>query len=311
MTYGIKLTNSSGNVTFDPSLTYPMTFHGSYTVPSYSAPGSVSVNIPGLADDGHWFVLGGIGTLYYCYGTISANTFTSTTVSPGTGTTAASTVYVWRNNSTTAPSTGYGMWLKNDAGIVAAQTDAPAYCVVGGPYTIASGDLLSTYPIPSGASLAAKPTSNTGYIYRGYTAPTAGRIYSSTSSNIEYFWVIDMSLVTPLTSGYGIQIFGSSGTLNFTSEYKSLTAVFMRTLGTASTWSIPNSQSAYALIEDPGYRRLGISYSGGSSGLWTAIVPTWSTLNSGAAAYIPIATGAPITTAGPWGLATHVMMQIT
>jgi hypothetical protein len=263
-----------------------------------------------LADDGHWFVLGGIGTLYYCYGTISANTFTSTTVSPGSGTTAASTIYVWRNNSTTAPTSGYGMWLKNDAGIVAAQTETPAYAIVGGPYTVASGSLFSSSPV-AGASIAAKPTANTGYIYLGYTAPTAGRIYSSTSSDIEYFWVVDVSNVTPLTSGYGFQIFNSSGLLTFSSEYKNLTAVFMRTLGTASSWSIPNSQPAYALIAEPGYRRLGISYLGGGSGLWTAIVPTWTSVNSGAAAYIPIATGAPITTAGPWGLATHVMMQIT
>ena len=58
------------------------------------------------------------------------------------------------------------------------------------------------------------------------------------------------------------------------------------------------------------YADFGLRYNQ-ATGLWTAIVPTWGTLNSGNAAYIPIATGAPITTAGPWGLATHVMMQIT
>lgn len=307
--YGIKFVNQSEVTTFDPAVDSPMTYVATYTVPSYSAPGNASVTVPGIRNDNHWFIVTTNSPSLYTTFTITNDTFTTSTVSPATGTIASFTIDVYRNNSTTVPTSNYGFWMLNDLGYVSAQTDYTSWLVYSDPTVVSNGSTLPT--IPSGFFYAARPTSATGYLnFSGsITSPT---VSSSTLSNIEYIAIGPASLLTPTSSGYGLQIFNSSGQLMFDGSYRQVISVNIQNFSSSSitSWSL-GIKSPYLLLSETGFRRNGIQQVSPSSGVFTATVPTWTSITSGSSANIVRSGGGPPTNSGPFGSSLHTFFQIS
>lgn len=309
MSYGIKFVNQSGIVTFDPAVDSPMTYVGTYTVPTYSAPGSSFVTVPGLKNDNHWFIVTSNSPSLYTSFTVTNDTFTSSTASPATGMISSISIDVYRNDNTVTPSSGYGFWMKNDLGYVSAQTDYTSWLVYSGPTTVISGTTLPT--LPSNFYYAARPISSSGYL--NFSGSVSSPIVSSSVySDIEYISVGPATSLPISSSGYGLQIFNSSGNLMFNGSYRQVISVSLQNFLSSSTisWSF-GSKTPYLLLSETGFRRNGIQQISGTSGVFTATVPEWTSATSGNSVLIARSGGAPPANSGPFGTSLHTFFQIS
>jgi hypothetical protein len=315
MTYSLKLINNSGVVTYNPAVDSPMNYVGTYTMPAYTATANTtttqSVAISGMADDNSWFVVNNSAPDRYTTYYISPGNFVSSTTAPSVAQSiAAFSFEVYRNNLTAIPNTGYGFWTKNDANYVAAQTNNPSWVVVTDPTVVSSGFSLTT--LSSGYYYAAKPTNNNTFIYIDTsTSPYSLKTYDG--SSIEYIVVTSISNITKDTSGYGFQIFNSSGNLTFSGKYRQVISTKILNAasdGTNTTWTAPASKNAYVLVNLVGFRTSSIIRINQFVGYFCQAVPTWTSQNSGGSTRIATAfNGPPVIFTGP--PAFHTFFQIS
>lgn len=313
MSYSIKTFAQDGSSTYDPSVNNPMVFVGSYSIPSYVAPNSSSITVTGIRNDGNWFLLptSNAAGLYTTI-SISNDTVTSTTVSPSTATISQFDFDVFRNNLTTAPSSGYGFWVKNDAGYISAQTSSTTYQVFSSGVTSGSTFSLPS-GLPAGSNIAAKPLNATSGAYITWNLQTS--VLTCSNGQMEYLIVCKSSSIPKETSGNGIQILDSSGNLTWSSNYKNLvsTGLFtFTTTGTAQSWSLSNTK-AYVLFSGLGFQYCQIAKPspGANIGYFLQKVPTWNNDYSGSSVLVPAQfNGPPTDTNWSTGSVNHFMFEI-
>lgn len=315
MTYSIKLINNAGVVTYNPAVDSPMNYVGTFTMPAYTAAANTtttqSVSVPGLQNNDNWFIVNNASPGFYTTYTISAGNFNSSTSAPSTSQSIAAFDFeVYRNNLTSIPNSGYGFWTTNDSGYVSAQTNNPSWIAVTGPTVVSSGFSLTT--LSSGYYYAAKPVNNNTFLYID-TNTTPYSLKSNDSSNIEYIVVTSISNISKDVSGYGFQIFDSSGLLTFTSQYRQVISTKILNAaanGTNTTWSASASKNAYVLVNLVGFRTSSIIRINSFVGYFCQAVPTWTSQNSGGSTRIATGfNGPPIIFTGP--PAFHTFFQIS
>lgn len=315
MSYTIKLTNDLEIVTYDPSSDSPMNYVGTYTMPAYIATANTtttqSVNIPGIQEDNHWFIVCNASPGRFTTFTITSNYFNSSTVAPSTNQNIdAFSFEVYRNNLTIAPNSGYGFWTKNDFGYIAAQTDNPSWVVFTEPTIVSSG--FSLIALQSGYYYAAKPVNNNTFLYID-TSTNPYSLKSYDNSNIEYIVVTNIANISKETTGYGFQIFDSSGKLTFTSKYRQVISTKILNAaasGSNTEWTASASKNAYVLVNNVGFRASSIIRINQFVGHFCQSVPTWTSHNSGGSTRIATGFNAPpIIYTGP--PAFHTFFQIS
>jgi len=312
MAYGIQTINSSGVVTFDPANDAPMTYVGTYTMPSYTAPSSASVSVSGIAPDDHWFILSSVEIGIYTSISIGTGVVTSVTTSPATGTIPSFTFDVYRDNSTSAPTSGFGCWVKNDSGFISAQTNNSGWAVYQGPTQITGTFNIPTSGLPSGAIYAAIPVPASGSTRINFNFNTSPQTISSSSGVLEYIVLCPFTSIAKDTTGYGMQFMDSSGNMVWSGAYRQVKAtknVNFAVLG-GTAWSMASGKKAYVLCQKIGFRTTGLQSLSPTQGFFMWTLATWDTDSSGNSQWTPRAVGPPVDATGS-GTVYDVFVQIT
>lgn len=175
MTYGIQVSNSSGNLILDSS-DLLWRYYNSYSVSLSGGIQSGTVTVSGIANDGNWCVYV-TGSIYYFSYKITSNTITYDISLPPSG--SYTIIFnVLKKGGATSTSSGYGFSSFSPSGNVQIDPNYDNYVLIASGNNQSPG-LANYVQLPTGYStdnclILVRPSSSTGALQGGISYFVSG-----------------------------------------------------------------------------------------------------------------------------------------